>query len=352
MSRIQGTSRQEWLCLFPLRLVAENSHPRLSPQGFIGQGRSPVPRLTIIIPAVGSPTDFEDTLASVLQNRPGDCEIIVPLTCRYDDPYELRSEVSFPTYDGGPNIVELFNLVLADVESEVVHLLQCGMEATEGWCDAPIECFEDRDVAIVSPAWQVSTKPQRCVLGELWTRAGRVRRVRRRKPPLRRIPPITSSTLAAGFYRTEDLRIVGGLCESVAAPVSPVATSLKLADLGTHAVAAPESVVRGDWSSPTARGFATGRSLERLRRMHRPDRRAAWPSRLLARAVGVSAEQGVGAKLAHLVGSIRGGMERGIEEEYAEWLADVKSQRAERAASSDLVGDEGREYSAAWRRAA
>lgn len=39
------------------------------------------PRLSIVIPAVSSAEDLEQTLVSVLENRPDDCEIVVALGC-------------------------------------------------------------------------------------------------------------------------------------------------------------------------------------------------------------------------------------------------------------------------------
>ena len=52
-------------------------------------------RLSIIIPVLGNPTRLDDTLVSVLENRPANCEIIVVHTRPYDDPYELSGEVRF-----------------------------------------------------------------------------------------------------------------------------------------------------------------------------------------------------------------------------------------------------------------
>ena len=55
----------------------------------------PVARLSIVIPVLGKLKKLEDTLVSVLENRPAHCEIIVVLNEPYDDPYELAGEVCF-----------------------------------------------------------------------------------------------------------------------------------------------------------------------------------------------------------------------------------------------------------------
>ena len=54
-----------------------------------------VPRLAIVISAIGSIESLEGTLVSVLENRPADCEILVVLNRPYSDPYDLQGEVRF-----------------------------------------------------------------------------------------------------------------------------------------------------------------------------------------------------------------------------------------------------------------
>ena len=49
-------------------------------------------RLSIVIPVLGSLDGLEDTLVSVLENRPADCQIVVVLNQPYDDPYDLKDE--------------------------------------------------------------------------------------------------------------------------------------------------------------------------------------------------------------------------------------------------------------------
>jgi len=54
-----------------------------------------VPRLSIVIPVLGDPRKLDDTLVSVLENRPAHCEILVVHNEPYDDPYQLSNEVCF-----------------------------------------------------------------------------------------------------------------------------------------------------------------------------------------------------------------------------------------------------------------
>ena len=61
-----------------------------------------MPRLSIVIPCAQDAERFETTLASVLQNRPGDCELLLIQPRSYDDPYELADEVHLTWYLGFP----------------------------------------------------------------------------------------------------------------------------------------------------------------------------------------------------------------------------------------------------------
>ena len=54
-----------------------------------------IPRLSIVIPMTTGAGDLEDTLVSVLENRPDESEIVVVLARPYADPWNLRDEVRF-----------------------------------------------------------------------------------------------------------------------------------------------------------------------------------------------------------------------------------------------------------------
>src|SRR5437773_6639777 len=90
----------------------------------------PVPRLSIIIPCLGGAAEFDATLVSVLQNRPTDCEVLVLHTEPYDDPYSLGDEVRFIESHAG-SLVELLNIGVEQASGEVLHIVGCGLEATE-----------------------------------------------------------------------------------------------------------------------------------------------------------------------------------------------------------------------------
>jgi len=122
-----------------------------------------VARLAIIIPHTGDVSALEDTLASVLANRPDDCEIIVVLARPYEDPYDVKGEVEFVTAQpqGGP--VEAMNLGIRRARAPLIHVLRCGVEVEEGWADAAINRLRDPRVWAVAPLVVESENPARIV---------------------------------------------------------------------------------------------------------------------------------------------------------------------------------------------
>ena len=80
---------------------------------------APHPRLSIIIPAPGNETTLEETLVSVLENRPENSEIVVVLGFGYHDPWSVGEEVRFIQAPIGSNRVSTSDLLLARAESYI-----------------------------------------------------------------------------------------------------------------------------------------------------------------------------------------------------------------------------------------
>lgn len=292
-------------------------------------------RLTIIVPSAGDPVAFENTLASILQNRPVDCDVVVAQRSPYDDPYELSGEVEFPVYGGARDVVELANAALADADSEFVHLLQCGIEVEEEWWTAAAPAFDDEEVVAVAPLWHRGGDHHDYVLGEQWSRRGRRRIVRRRRAVVRQRDRILFPTFAAGFYRTDWLRSIGGFSTPVPVDLTAVATGLLTRDLGGCAVVAADSRVRGNWNPPTASGYTTGRAWGHLRRCHREQLRGGRVTAAVVRLWEAVAQANTSSRVAHLWGQLRGCLDRGVETRYQELLEEIKSrQQADRDAAA------------------
>ena len=108
-------------------------------------------RLTIIIPAFGCQEDLDNTLVSVLENRPSSCEILVPHGPSYRDPYDLSDEVRFVAAST-EELIPLINAGIKAGQASMVHILQAGCEVTPGWTRPVLKRFAaDASLAAVSP---------------------------------------------------------------------------------------------------------------------------------------------------------------------------------------------------------
>jgi hypothetical protein len=170
------------------------------------------PRLSIVIPAANVAA-LEETLVSVLENRPADCEIVAALAVPYADPWSIGEEVRFVPAPVGAGLVDCVNLGVASSIGEFVHVLAAGWRATEGWADAALARFDDPDVAAVVPVTVAADDRTRVVAaGIRRTRGGRSLT----NMPSRRgrsidgfsvddVPAASAPALEAGFWRVESL---------------------------------------------------------------------------------------------------------------------------------------------------
>jgi len=177
------------------------------------------PRLSIVIPTPSDTAAMEETLVSVLENRPDDCEIVVALGCDYADPWNIGEEVRFVHAPAGASLVRCVNLGVAASAGSVVHILAAGWRATEGWTDLPLERFEDDEVAAVVPLGVAADDRDRVVAAGVryavggrridvaadprWRRAG----VAGDLPTGSALPQ--GPVLEAGFWRADVLGLAG-----------------------------------------------------------------------------------------------------------------------------------------------
>lgn len=236
------------------------------------------PRLSIVIPTPADTTAMEETLVSVLENRPDDCEIVVALGCEYADPWNIREEVRFVKAPAGSTLVGCVNLGVAASAGDVVHVLAAGWRATEGWTDRPMDRFEDDDVGAVVPLGvadadrdRVVSAGVRCALGGRRIDVTTDSRWRHTRPA--DCPPVGGSmpqgpVLSAGFWRTAVLDLVGdgftSACGDAAADADMAVTlsrSGRRVVVEPHArVIAPATVAGGGRTG----AFLAGLHAERL----------------------------------------------------------------------------------------
>ncbi len=228
------------------------------------------PRLSIVIPAADV-TAFEDTLVSVLENRPADCEIVAALGMPYDDPWSIGEEVRIVHAPTGTGLVGCVNLGAASSRGEVVHILAGGWRATEGWTNAALARFDDPAVAAVVPVGLASQDRGRVVAAGIRRTAG--------GRSLVNVPPRAGDriehfraemvaapgapALEAGFWRS-DVLAAGGFSTACG-------DDLAAADMAATLACAGERVVlelgsRVVWGSATKRPtpLVAGMNAERL----------------------------------------------------------------------------------------
>ncbi len=228
-----------------------------------------MPSLSIIIPCLGDAAEFDGTLVSVLQHRPADCEVIVVHRLPYDDPYDLGDEVRFLHWPGA-SLVELLNAAIAEAEGEVLHLVGCGLEATEGWTAAACAHFDDPEVSAVAPVVFHADRQAIVSAGIRWTVGGARREVTDKRvltPGSGRLrAQIIGPTLKAAFYRREVLTALDGLETAMGDDLADVACALALQDLDRLNVVEPTAqlIQVVPPTLATSKSLSRGRAQERL----------------------------------------------------------------------------------------
>lgn len=164
-------------------------------------------RLSIIVPLHENEAAMEETLVSVLQNRPADSEILLCHDGSYDDPYQLCDEVKLVSADlsnSSSSLTDLINAGARAASGPFAHVITGGLIATEGWTDAALEKFEHDDCGSVAAV--VRTVDNQRIAAAGWTDTasglcnpayqGKTSASRPGKQP-------TGAFLAASFWRTD-----------------------------------------------------------------------------------------------------------------------------------------------------
>lgn len=215
------------------------------------------PRLSIVIPTVDDTAALEETLVSVLENRPDDCEIIVVLGCDYADPWNIRDEVRFVKAPARAGLVSCINLGIAASEGQVIHVLAAGWRATPGWADAALQQLESGAAGAVAPmAASDATSSRTTPTGVRCTRGGR--RVAGAGKPM-------APALEASFWRADVLAVVGGAFSVACGDAFADADmGVALDRLGCPVIAEPSAVVVQGAARRRRAAFVAGLHAERL----------------------------------------------------------------------------------------
>ena len=198
-----------------------------------------VPRLSIIIPHRNDQY-LEETILSVLENRPRDCEIIVVHDGSYGDPYRLADEVVYVQEEPKATAVELLNAGLMAARSPVVCTLLDGVMVSGDWSEPAMKRFANAEVAAVAPQLQVGHSVVSGISGSALRNVAKLRSGRVESQGSSAVAP----TLAAGFYRRKPLLALGGWNAAVGASTADVELALLMCDLDMNCEYEPQVVVQ------------------------------------------------------------------------------------------------------------
>ena len=226
-------------------------------------------RFSIIIPFSGNAQQLEESLVSVLENQPDDCQIVVVLNGVYNDPYDLKDEICFVHAPVGADLVRCIHLGIDASDSPVVHVLFPGVEVSPGWADAALAHFVDARVVAVAPVI-LDRDNSDCSLaaGIRYGSSGSVELACRGRSPAQ-IDPKAVSVLGpdprAAFYRKSAVNSVGRFAVELGPWFAGVDLALKLEQAGGRCVVEPESQVRATASvMPRVGAFRRALRAERL----------------------------------------------------------------------------------------
>ena len=226
-------------------------------------------RLSIVIPVLGDQKPLDDTLVSILENRPANCELLVVHNTPYNDPYGLAGEVQFVQAPEGAGFAECLNLGLSASRAPVVHLLACGVEVRAGWAEAALRHFRNPEVAAVAPVLLHHDDHQTVVSAGLGYRAeGVVWRVGRGRTPEEvgeGDGELCGPDALAGFYRRSAIEAVGGFSSAPVDTLATIEVALSLREAGFRCVVEPDCQAKVNSTAARDKvGFRHGRHSERL----------------------------------------------------------------------------------------
>ncbi len=220
-------------------------------------------RLSIVIPVLGDQGPLDDTLVSVLENRPANCELLVVHNTPYNDPYELAGEVQFIQARRGADFAECLNLGLSVSRAPVVHLLACGVEVRPGWAEAALQHFRNPEVAAVAPLLLHHDDHQTVVSAGMGYRAeGTVWRIgggRTSEEVGEDQDELCGPDALAGFYRRSAIEAVGGFSPSPVDMLTTIDLALALRRAGFRCVLEPRLSSEGQPSGRPRQGRLSAR---------------------------------------------------------------------------------------------
>ena len=228
-----------------------------------------MPRLSIVIPSVADCNLLEDSLVSVLENRPADCEILVVHNRPYDDPYALAGEVRFLRANSTAGLAECLDMGAAAARAPVIHTLACGVGVFAGWADVALRHFHEPGTAALGAVILRRDDLQKLVSAGVGYRiegaVGRLGEGKDAQSVAGGQAAFGTPDVAAAFYRKSALEAAGGFGAWTDAELTSADTGLRLEQLGFRCAVDRQCLAKADPAvlRRTA-AFRLGRESERL----------------------------------------------------------------------------------------
>jgi len=211
-----------------------------------------VPRLSIIIPHRLDDAALEQTILSVLENKPSDTEIIVVHNGTYADPYHLEDEVLL-IRDNSSSEVGLINAGLLAATAPVVCLL-CNGATVHGdrWAEIALQQMQD-DMRIVatSPASRAESQ-QKNLLGIDLSHLSERPVLNQSQLESKGAKSLSGPRLCCGFYRRKVMTAIGGWNESVTWTNADIEMAMLFSVLGLRCELSPDTASAIDSGKPVA----------------------------------------------------------------------------------------------------
>lgn len=299
--------------------------------------------LSVIIYDNGDIQQFENTLASVLQNIPEDSELIAVTRGDYTDPYDIGDEVRFVSAPEKSRLTDVLNSAIEASGGEIVHLLQAGVEVEENWTDSVDEHFDDFGVGSVSPLL-FSAEDQTLLASGLRYGAGGSRKIADGGQKIENAGrrPVVSPTLTAGFFRRSALDEAGGLKNVCGDSLADIDLGMTLKALGYSCVCDPKSRVSVGRLAETKQSFMQGLRTQRLFMRHAPT--VGWlialichPFSVLLQSIDAIPQPGA---ITHLLGRPWAWIEFWSYRSFHQSLKTVNDEPRLRLHDSDAAADE------------
>jgi hypothetical protein len=301
-----------------------------------------VPRLSIVIPALGRIDALELSLVSVLANRPDGCEVVVVLNVDYTDPYALAGEVRFVEAPAGADAIASLNIGIEQSRGRIVHVLLPGAEVTDGWADEVLPRFDDPQLGAVAPLLVDADCPERILAAGLEYDAGGARLLNRRGFDRKQAGSLDTHVLGpvltAAFYRREVIwDLLGGFDAGVGGEFADVDATLRMRHARYRSELAAQSHITGRLESDPAQGsFKRSQRAARLFWRNVPVV-GIWSA--MRRRPGVSIRQTLtwnpAATIARFAGSLAAAFEIGALRRHYRHLAVLRQRASGPGAAND-----------------